>query len=112
MMDLYVHQDIKDHEMRSVKTLILALALSCLSGTIWAADIPTSQLANTCGACHGLYQDSYAEIPSLRGYTAEVLLARLHAFRDGTAPSTVMKRVVNAFSDKQLQAIAKHIAEL
>lgn len=98
--------------MRGMNTLILALTLSCLGDRLGAAEIPAVQLANTCGACHGVYQDSYAEIPSLRGYTAETLLARLQSFRDGTTPSTVMARVVSAFSDKQLQAVARHITNL
>ncbi|MDR2324632.1 MAG: c-type cytochrome [Acidovorax sp.] len=64
-------------------------------------------LAATCANCHGPDGRSTGGIPSLRGVDAAYLLARLQAFKAGTAPdATVMTRLAKGYEDAQIQALA------
>ena len=65
-------------------------------------------IAATCANCHGPDGRSTGGIPQLRGVGETHLLARMQAFKAGTAPdATVMTRLMKGYDDQQIQALAK-----
>ncbi|HEY4665231.1 MAG TPA: c-type cytochrome [Comamonas sp.] len=67
-----------------------------------------SLIAGTCANCHGPDGRSTGGIPSLRGVNERHLLARLLAFKAGTATdATVMTRLMKGYDDAQIQALAQ-----
>jgi len=64
-------------------------------------------IAGTCANCHGPDGRSTGGIPQLRGVSEQHLLARLQAFKAGTAAdATVMTRLMKGYDDAQIQALA------
>lgn len=92
-----------------------ALALTTSLHAQPAADTSThlraqdvAVLAATCANCHGPDGRSTGGMPHLRGVGEAHLLARLQAFKAGTAPdATVMTRLAKGYDDAQLQALAQ-----
>ena len=77
-----------------------------------AAAGPTVQdislIAGTCTNCHGPDGRSTGGIPTLRGLPEQHLLARLQAFKAGTATdATVMTRLMKGYDDAQIAALAQ-----
>lgn len=67
-----------------------------------------SLIAGTCANCHGPDGRSTGGIPSLRGVNERHLLARMQAFKAGTATdATVMTRLMKGYDDAQIQALAQ-----
>ncbi len=67
-----------------------------------------SLIAGTCANCHGPDGRSTGGIPSLRGVNERHLLARMQAFKAGTATdATVMTRLMKGYDDTQIQALAQ-----
>ena len=65
-------------------------------------------LAASCANCHGPDGQSTGGMPQLRGLPADHLLARLQAFKAGTAKdATVMTRLAKGYDDEQLKALAQ-----
>lgn len=71
-----------------------------------------ANMANNCFACHGPNGVSPGAIPSLDTLTADNIKMMMRLFRSGERPSTVMGRHAKAYSDAEVEAIAKHIAGL
>lgn len=81
-----------------------------------AAAGPTVQdislIAGTCANCHGPDGRSTGGIPSLRGVNERHLLARMQAFKAGTATdATVMTRLMKGYDDAQIQALAQWFSQ-
>ena len=67
-----------------------------------------SLIAGTCANCHGPDGRSTGGIPSLRGVNERHLLARMQAFKAGTATdATVMTRLMKGYDDTQIKALAQ-----
>ena len=67
-----------------------------------------SLIAGTCANCHGPNGRSTGGIPTLRGVGERHLLARMQAFKAGTATdATVMTRLMKGYDDAQIQALAQ-----
>lgn len=65
-------------------------------------------VAGTCANCHGPDGRSTGGIPSLRGVHEPHLLARMQAFKAGTATdATVMTRLMKGYDDAQIHALAQ-----
>ena len=65
-------------------------------------------VAGTCANCHGPDGRSTGGIPSLRGVHERHLLARMQAFKAGTATdATVMTRLMKGYDDAQIHALAQ-----
>ena len=65
-------------------------------------------IAGTCANCHGPDGRSTGGIPSLRGVNERHLLARMQAFKAGSATdATVMTRLMKGYDDAQIQALAQ-----
>jgi cytochrome c553 len=92
------------------------LALLALARLAAAQDAPqalyTRALAANCAACHGT--DGHAvpgtHLPALAGKSRQLLLQRLHAFRDGSRHSTVMQQIAKGYSEAQLEELAGYFA--
>lgn len=67
-----------------------------------------SLIAGTCANCHGPDGRSTGGIPQLRGAGERHLLARMQAFKAGTATdATVMTRLMKGYDDAQIAALAQ-----
>ncbi len=98
------------------KTIGRACALTlCLAGSVMvspalAAD-PIEALANTCNNCHGLKGVSVgASMPSIGGQSEGYLRTLMLEWKNGTRYSATMGRLLKAYSDEQIVALAKYFA--
>lgn len=98
----------------TLRPALLALALAAPVAATAAAPASTlnvqdvAVVAATCANCHGPDGRSTGGIPSLRGVDAAHLLARMQAFKAGTAAdATVMTRLMKGYDDAQIQALAQ-----
>ncbi|WP_421988626.1 c-type cytochrome [Roseococcus sp.] len=80
-----------------------ALLLLLLSVPAQAEEAPPG--ASACLGCHSPTRAN-AAIPLLRGRDPAEVAALLRAFREGTAPATVMDRLARGFSEAESRAIA------
>ncbi len=80
------------------------------SGPISAS--AAGNMANNCFGCHGPGGASPGSIPSIHQFSAEYLAQTLRAFKTGARDSTVMGRHAKAYSEAEIDAIARHIAGL
>ncbi len=70
-------------------------------------------LAATCANCHGPEGRSPGAIPSIAGKPEAVIRAQLEGFRAGEpADATVMPRLMRAFSDEEIAALARWFSEV
>jgi len=93
--------------------LIIPTMLLLAAGAADAADaVPqAARLAATCAACHGTNGATVGgTLPRLAGQGKDVLLAKLHAFKDGSAPSTIMTQIAKGYTDEQLEQLAAWFA--
>lgn len=69
-------------------------------------------LAANCAACHGTdgHPVPGTHVPALAGKSRQLLLKRLHAFRDGTRHATVMQQIAKGYSEAQLAELAGYFA--
>ncbi|TCH97732.1 cytochrome C [Roseococcus sp. SYP-B2431] len=81
----------------------LALSLLLQAMPAFAGEAPPG--ASSCLGCHSPARADGA-IPSLRGRDPAEVAALLRAYRDGTAPATVMDRLARGFSEAESRAIA------
>lgn len=102
--------------LRSPAALARALAVPGLAllltgtGRAQTADaaLAARSLAATCTSCHGTNGHAQGALPPLAGMPADRMLALLNAYRQGTAPATVMHQITKGYSDDQLRLIARH----
>jgi sulfide dehydrogenase cytochrome subunit len=107
--------------------LLCATCLAVFPVAISAADAPTSapaavpmvappspaavvNMVNNCFSCHGTDGRSPGAIPSLTGKNTEQALLMLKEYKSGQLASTVMNRHAKGYTDAELEAIAKYIA--
>jgi sulfide dehydrogenase cytochrome subunit len=64
--------------------------------------------AIACSGCHGVGGDS--AMPSLAGQSAEQIASAMRGFKTGDRPATLMGRIARGFSDDELDAIARWLA--
>lgn len=81
----------------------LALLAALAAAPALAQEAPPG--ASACLGCHSPMRAG-AAIPSLRGRDPAEVAALLRAFREGTAPATVMDRLARGFSEAESRAIA------
>lgn len=88
---------------------------SAQSAPASSAPIPASaagNMANNCFGCHGPGGASPGSIPSIHQLSADYLALTLRAFKTGARDSTVMGRHARAYSEAEIDAIARYIAGL
>ncbi len=71
-------------------------------------------LAANCAQCHGTHGRPVpgSEVPQLAGRDRAELLARLAAFKQGSARATVMDQIAKGYSDDEMSALADYFARL
>ena len=99
--------------MPMIERVVLAgLALSLMAGSGLAADAGGARLANACTSCHGIEGHSVGATPSLAGQAEAELIAKFKAFRDGTAPATIMNRIARGYTDDEIAALAAYFSSV
>lgn len=75
-------------------------------------DVPL--LAAACANCHGTDGRSPGSIPTIAGRPEAILKKQLQAFKSDTPPAgtTVMNRLTQGLSDKQIDALALHFSQI
>lgn len=90
-----------------------ALAILAIFGSPAAAEEDISILAGSCANCHGPEGRSPGAIPSIAGEPQAVLKAQMEGFRAGEpADATVMPRLMSAYSDEEIDALARWFSEV
>ena len=98
-------------------TRIRVAALAALAALLAAAAPAAAQNASpqllslSCAGCHGPNGHSPGAIPSIYGRSAGSLAETLRAFRADQRPATVMNRIARGYSDAEIDALAREIAE-
>jgi sulfide dehydrogenase cytochrome subunit len=81
------------------------------SGMAQAEFDRSTMLANTCVGCHGIQGISDGPaIPSIGGLSEAYFVETMKAYRDNVRPSTIMHRLAKAYSDKDIEDMAKYFA--
>lgn len=89
--------------------LCAALSAAMLLQPAQAKAAPPPAGAIACAGCHGAPGES--AMPSLAGQSAEQIGAAMRGFKTGERPATLMGRIARGFSDAELDAIARWLAE-
>ena len=93
---------------------LLAALLLCLAHTAGAATAPaptTSDLINSCNACH---RDGSAAIPGwppLQALSKKELVGKLTAYRNRLAPESRMSDVTHNFTDAEIEQLATYYSQ-
>jgi len=70
-----------------------------------------AKIAGSCGGCHGKNGNSYkAGIPSLTGLNVKYLVSATRDYRDGVRNNSLMKQMVGALSDTDIEKAAFYYA--
>ncbi|MCK6451546.1 MAG: cytochrome c [Alphaproteobacteria bacterium] len=90
----------------------MAIVIGASMGSLPAAaqDKPFA-LALSCAACHGTDGKSPGSIPTIGGRSAKEIKESLIAFKSGTRPSTVMKRLAEGYTDQDIDALAAYFSK-
>ena len=70
-----------------------------------------AMLSASCEGCHGTNGSNQGSIPSISGKTVDYLREALIAFRSGERQATVMDRHAKAYTDEEIEQIARHFAK-
>ncbi|QKT04483.1 c-type cytochrome [Ectothiorhodospiraceae bacterium 2226] len=104
--------------MNKKKQWTTSLAAAALAGglpfTAVAADEIShdSVLASTCFTCHGTTGGGANSMPSIVGWPEDTMVETLQAFRTGERRATIMDRHARGYTDDELRAIARFLAQL
>jgi sulfide dehydrogenase cytochrome subunit len=89
---------------------MLALLITVLSAAVSAQDATTraQRLAANCTTCHGpAGVAAGAGIARLAGQSKDAILKKFQAFKDGSAPATVMHQIAKGYDAEQIALIAE-----
>lgn len=87
--------------------LLFVIASAGSAGPAHAQTPDARALAAGCASCH---QPDQAIPRPLAGQARDALVAKLRAFRDGTASGTVMPQLAKGYTPAQLEAVAAYFA--
>jgi len=79
------------------------------------AQVPVSptlarNLAAQCANCHGTNGKSVAEVPSLAGQAANVLIEKMNDYRSGKQAATIMHQLSKGYTDEQIALLADYFS--
>lgn len=99
--------------MKTIKWVALTCTLA-LPGVVQAAGFSSAELnAVTCFSCHGAEgQPAGGAIPPLSVYPEAYMAQSLKDIKSGKKNVTIMKRHISAYSDAEIDALAKYISSL
>ncbi len=100
--------------MKSIKTIFImvALVLSAQVNVVQAGDAAKGKAkAATCAGCHGDTGISGAPInPNLAGQKEQYLIKSINDYKSGKRDDAIMKAMVGALSDDDINNIAAYYA--
>ncbi len=98
-------------------TLAAVVAGIGLAGGAFAQSAPAvsphlaRNLAAQCANCHGTNGKSVAEVPSLAGQSAAVLVNKMKDYKDGKQQATIMHQLAKGYTDEQIALIADYYSK-
>ncbi|MCC7068418.1 MAG: c-type cytochrome [Burkholderiales bacterium] len=100
----------------SYTTAVIASALLLTAAQAQTAQPGVSKylarnLAAQCANCHGTNGRSVAEVPSLAGQAATVLINKMQDYKDGKQPSTIMQQLAKGYTDEQIALMADYFSK-
>jgi sulfide dehydrogenase cytochrome subunit len=99
-----------------MKHLLLATVIALVAAVFspsHAAEPTGVAMAHTCAGCHGTQGKlGTVEFVPLAGLPESEFLRAMRDFRAGKRPATLMGLVAHGFSDSELQAMARHFANI
>ena len=95
-----------------VMTAVLGTALAG-AASAQASTSPTlaRNLAAQCANCHGTNGKSVAEVPSLAGQPAAVIVQKMKDYRDGKLPASIMHQLSKGYTDDQVALMADYFSK-
>lgn len=100
--------------MKATVPAILSLLFCVAAFSVQGAEVEAGkQKSAACAGCHGA--DGVASnpaYPSLAGQNAEYLVASMQAYKSGARNHAVMKAMVSALSDADIENIAAYYQSL
>lgn len=88
---------------------IAGTSLAVLGATAHAEDAG-ARLAMACGSCHGLDGRGGGAIPALAAREEQELLDLMRTLKKPADGTTIMPRMLRAYDDDELKALARHFA--
>lgn len=99
--------------MHLSRKLVVFIAISiCGLAPASAQDADAARLADGCTSCHGLAGEGGSAIPPIAGKAREDFIAQMTAFRDQSAPTTIMNRLARGYGDAEIAALADYFSAL
>jgi cytochrome subunit of sulfide dehydrogenase len=87
--------------------LILLLAPAAVLGQ---GSHAARDLAAACASCHGSDGAGVQGMPYLAGRSRSYIVERMHEYRTGKRPSTVMHQIARGYTDEQIEAMAAYFS--
>ena len=93
--------------MRSISIVIAAVAVAGAGPAAPQGIDPdlARNLAATCANCHGTNGVSQGGTDSLAGVSKGDLVRKMHEYRAGTKPGTIMPQLAKGYTDTQIELI-------
>lgn len=88
----------------------MALAAALAAPTLAHADTRISVMADACNGCHGTDAASPGSMPGFSNKKADAIKKALMEYKAGTKEATIMNRLVKAYSDADIAAMADYFA--
>ena len=108
-MNAALHNAIKRIQLSILITLPLSLQAQTTAAPN-AADLKV--LTGTCFSCHGEPGHAPADMPELRGQSAQRLQQRMLDFKNGKAPdATVMHWIMSGYETAEIEALAQWFSQ-
>ncbi|QXL84603.1 c-type cytochrome [Comamonas sp. NLF-1-9] len=98
--------------MKRMLFATLAVGLMTTAGLAQAQSDPLQvrSWAAGCANCHGTDGHALKGMPPLAGKNQADMTDKLLAYKNGSAPSTIMQQLAKGYTDEQLSAIAGYFA--
>ena len=95
-----------------VMTAALATALAgAASAQVSTSPTLARNLAAQCANCHGTNGKSVAEVASLAGQSAAVIVQKMKDYRDGKLPASIMHQLSKGYTDEQVALMADYFSK-
>src|SRR5262245_47724986 len=86
------------------------MLLAAPVGALGRGTHPARDLAAACASCHGSGGASVQGMPYLAGQSRSYIVERMHEFKSGKRPSTVMHQIARGYTDEQIEALAAYFS--
>lgn len=96
------------------KTILAATTLiaTCALQPLMADPNLGRTIGLTCYGCHGADGVSKGAVPSLKGLGESDVVRAMMAFKSGERQGTIMNRIAKGYTDEQIKALGKFVADL